>query len=79
MFMVCMMLGSKIFETLIAGRSVEHFLRWVFVASAAALSVPIITQNHYIQLVAFLAFEVCCGIYFPSAVRFYAYLFSLFS
>jgi len=69
LFMVAIMIGSKIFETLIADRPVEHFMRWVFVAASAALAAPILTSNHYVQLAAFCTFEVCCGIYFPSAVR----------
>ena len=67
-FMVCCMIGSKVFEWLIAGRPVEAFSRWVFALSAVALSVPVVTKNHSLQLLAFCVFEVCCGIYFPSAV-----------
>lgn len=65
-FMVCIMIGSKLFGLLVATRPVEHFTRWVFVLSSAALAVPIITQNHNINLAAFCLFEICCGIYFPS-------------
>lgn len=75
-FMVCFMLGSKAFELLTANssaaagfkpRSVEHLARWLFVVSSAALVVPVLTDNHSIQLFAFCMFEVCCGMYFPSA------------
>ena len=68
-FMVCCMIGSKLFETAIAAQPVEAFARWVFGASAIALAVPMVTSNHMAQLVAFCVFEVCCGMYFPSAVR----------
>jgi MFS transporter, MFS domain-containing protein family, molybdate-anion transporter len=67
LFMVAIMIGSKLFESLIANRTVEHFLRWVFVAASISLAIPIVTQNHNMQLLAFCVFEVCCGIYFPSA------------
>ena len=53
LFMVAIMIGSKLFELLIA--------------AAAALAVPILSSDHTLQLAAFLVFEVCCGIYFPSA------------
>ena len=66
-FMVAIMIGSKVFELLIAEQKVEFFMRWVLVAAAAALSVPILTSDHTLQLAAFCVFEVCCGIYFPSA------------
>lgn len=67
LFMVAIMIGSKLFELLIAEQKVEFFMRWVLVAAAAALAVPILTSDHTLQLAAFLVFEVCCGIYFPSA------------
>lgn len=68
-FMVCVMIGSKLFGQLVASAPVEHFCRWLFVASSASLAVPILTSNHYLQLLAFCVFEVCCGVYFPSVVR----------
>lgn len=67
-FMVAVMIGSKAFEALIASRPVEHFLRWVFVAASLALATPVLTSSHTLQLAGFCVFEICCGIYFPSAV-----------
>jgi MFS transporter, MFS domain-containing protein family, molybdate-anion transporter len=68
-FMVCLMLGSKVFEILVGLRPVEHLSRWVFVVASAALALPILTTNHNLVLAGFCVFEVCCGIYFPSVVR----------
>jgi hypothetical protein len=72
-FMASVMIGSKLFESLIASRPVENFTRWVFVLSSLALAMPILTQNHNIQLLAFCVFEVCCGLYFPAVVRCYKF------
>lgn len=69
-FMVCMMLGSKAFEYLVARGPAEDFGRWVFCLSSVVLSTPIFINNHLLQLLAFCVFEVCCGIYFPAVVRF---------
>jgi phage-related holin len=66
-FMVCLMIGSKLFETLVALRPVEHIARWVFVIASAALAVPIVSSNHNLVLAGFCVFEVACGVYFPSA------------
>lgn len=70
-FMVAIMLGSKAFELLVgsgAGQySVENLARWVFVAASLALAVPILTTSHTAVLLAFVVFELCCGLYFPSA------------
>lgn len=69
-FMVAIMIGSKAFEVILAqpGASVEGMARWMFVVAGASLAVPILTSHHTVQLVAMCIFEVCCGIYFPSAV-----------
>jgi MFS family permease len=67
-FMVCLMLGSKLFEIVISIRPVEHLSRWVFLIASAALAAPIVTTNHNVILGGFCVFEICCGIYFPSAV-----------
>ena len=66
-FMVCLMIGSKLFESLVALRPVEHIARWIFVIASASLAVPILSSNHNLVLAGFCVFEVCCGIYFPSA------------
>ena len=66
-FMVCLMIGSKVFEQLVQHRSVEHIARWVFVVASASLAIPILVSSHNLVLVGFCIFEVCCGIYFPSA------------
>jgi len=86
-FMVCIMVGSKLFELLlkaggaggagasplvaaiagVTGTTVEGFTRWVFVAAAASLALPIVTANHTAVLIGFSCFELCCGVYFPAA------------
>lgn len=80
-FMVAIMIGSKLFELLVkpgashgplgflsdfVGTSVESFTRWIFVAGAAALALPIVTGSHMVILLGFSFFELCCGIYFPA-------------
>ena len=67
-FMVCTMIGSKVFELMIQWRPVEHAARWVFVAASAALAVPILFgSSHNLVLAGFCVFEVCCGIFWPAA------------
>ncbi len=66
-FMVCTMIGSKLFELIVAVRPVEHGMRWVFVVASAALAMPILTSNASLLLAGFCVFEVCCGIYWPGS------------
>ena len=68
-FMVCLMIGSKVYEVLVKVRPEEHLTRWVFVVASAALAMPILTSNSTAVFVGFLVFEVCCGIYFPAMGR----------
>lgn len=65
-FMVCIMVGSSIF-TLLVQRStkLESIALIVLAFAMASLSVPIFAVNQYVLLLAFLAFEVSCGLYFP--------------
>jgi MFS family permease len=65
-FMVCLMIGSKLFEIIVKFRPEEHMTRWVFVVASAALAMPILTTNATAVFIGFLVFEVCCGIYFPA-------------
>lgn len=65
-FMVSIMVGSKIFEMVIEKRPVEQLSRWVFLVASIAMAVPVLTANHTLQLAAFCAFEMCCGLYFPA-------------
>lgn len=66
-FMVCTMIGSKVFDLMIQWRPVEHAMRWVFVVASAALAMPILSSSPTLILGGFCVFEVCCGIYWPSA------------
>jgi MFS family permease len=65
-FMVCIMVGSSIF-TLLVQKSIklESIALVVLGFALVSLSVPIFAVNQYVLLLAFLAFEVSCGLYFP--------------
>lgn len=65
-FMVCIMIGSNVFSSVIKTHSVENSARFVMLLAAFALAVPVMFKNHRVNLVAFCVFEVCCGMYFPS-------------
>lgn len=65
-FMVCIMIGSNLFKSLIAWKPVEYFSRYVFLVGAVALAVPVVVNSHAMSLMAFCVFELCCGIYFPA-------------
>jgi MFS transporter, MFS domain-containing protein family, molybdate-anion transporter len=65
-FMVCLMIGSKLYEIITQVRSEEQIMRWIFVISSMALAMPILTSDHTMIFCGFIVFEICCGIYFPS-------------
>jgi len=65
LFMISIMIGSNLLtNTSRVGRP-EFLLRYSLATASACLSVPIFTDSHVLQLVAFCGFEVTCGIYFP--------------
>ncbi|KAA8492112.1 Molybdate-anion transporter [Porphyridium purpureum] len=65
-FMVCMMIGSSLFTVLVSKFAIEKFLR-VCIVLALGVFVNAIALNSLIGVYgSFLAFEVICGIYFPS-------------
>ncbi|KAH8522198.1 hypothetical protein H0E87_002999 [Populus deltoides] len=84
-FMMASMLGSSIASRLMAHSSlkVESYMQIVFVISAAALFLPVITSfllvplekgggisfSGCIQLIGFCTFEVCVGIFWPSIMK----------
>jgi len=65
-FMVCMMTGSSIFTILVAHYKVEVVLRACFLVGVACFLVTLFSSSLLAVYLGFLAFEVICGIYFPS-------------
>ncbi|CAI9737434.1 molybdate-anion transporter-like isoform X1 [Octopus vulgaris] len=66
-FMLCVMIGSYIFKILSQKMPVESFMRYVLIVSAVSLMVPLVFRHHlFILFAAFLVFEVCVGIFWPS-------------
>ncbi|KAL3599224.1 hypothetical protein D5086_007142 [Populus alba] len=85
-FMMASMLGSSIASRLMARSSlkVESYMQIVFLISAAALLLPVITSflvvpsgekgggisfSGCIQLIGFCTFEACVGIFWPSIMK----------
>ena len=65
LFMVSIMVGSNLFADTGKAGAPEFLLRYALAAAAACLAVPLFTNSHLLQLIAFCGFEACCGIYFP--------------
>ncbi|CAI0441799.1 unnamed protein product [Linum tenue] len=77
-FMLASMLGSSVASRLLARSSpkAESYMQIVFLISAAALMLPVITIkgggisfSGCIQLMGFCAFEACVGIFWPSIMK----------
>ncbi|CAN1299686.1 Molybdate-anion transporter, partial [Linum perenne] len=77
-FMLASMLGSSVASRLLARQSpkVESYMQIVFLVSAAALMLPVVTSkgggisfSGCIQLIGFCAFESCVGIFWPSIMK----------
>eukprot|EP00475_Leptophrys_vorax_P014232 TRINITY_DN2062_c0_g2_i5.p1 TRINITY_DN2062_c0_g2~~TRINITY_DN2062_c0_g2_i5.p1 ORF type:complete len:489 (+),score=132.32 TRINITY_DN2062_c0_g2_i5:95-1561(+) len=66
-FMVCVTIGSSLFEFLNAkGWKIENIAGLTFIIGAVSLVLPAVTLNYVVRLVTFFAFELSCGMYFPS-------------
>lgn len=66
-YMVAVMIGSNLFKLLSKHQDCEKFMRGVLVVSAASLSTPFLfPQNQLLIFSAFIIFEVCVGIFWPS-------------
>ncbi|KAL4227163.1 hypothetical protein ACF0H5_015136 [Mactra antiquata] len=66
-FMVSIMIGSSLFKLLSKITKTESFMRLVLFVAAVTLSIPIVFPGNQIFIfVAFLVFEVCVGIFWPS-------------
>ena len=64
-FMASLMFGSQVFGAVTSVISVGSALVVVLAAAAAVLSIPIGTRSVSASFLAFCAFEVCVGTYYP--------------
>jgi MFS transporter, MFS domain-containing protein family, molybdate-anion transporter len=65
-FMLAIMLGSSIFSILISKFNVQRIQQYLLIAAAAIMLVPVFFKSAEVNLFAFMLFEICCGIYFPT-------------
>lgn len=65
-YMTCIMIGASLFGLLIRSYAPDRISRGVLLCAALCLSVPCITTDQQLLFGAFLAFEVCCGVWFPT-------------
>lgn len=65
-FMLAIMLGSSIFSFLITRFPVQRIQQVLLIVAAFIMAVPVITKSAEVNLFAFMLFEICCGIYFPT-------------
>mmetsp|Transcript_69939 Transcript_69939/g.130726 ORF Transcript_69939/g.130726 Transcript_69939/m.130726 type:complete len:485 (+) Transcript_69939:78-1532(+) len=65
-FMVMCMLGSRLFSWLRQEHSLETIGKFMIPVAALCHAVPVFTENVSIRFIAFLVFETCVGIYFPT-------------
>jgi len=67
-FMVCIMIGSRIFNILTQKRQwkVITISLPVFLIATTSMILPIITKNEYVLYWTFAVFEICCGMFFPT-------------
>jgi len=66
-FMLAVMLGSTLFGRISTVYQPAQTLGALLFVAAGALTVPIFVSNASVNLVAFITFEICCGLYFPTA------------
>jgi len=64
-FMVACMGGSSLFAIVSAKTSAETLLMYVFLGSAAALALPLVSSTTPTILASFLLFEAAVGMYWP--------------
>jgi len=65
-FMVMSMLGSRVFALASQSMRVERLGMLTLVVAAACHGAIMVTSSVIIRLIAFLAFEACVGVYFPT-------------
>mmetsp|Transcript_44284 Transcript_44284/g.140914 ORF Transcript_44284/g.140914 Transcript_44284/m.140914 type:complete len:419 (-) Transcript_44284:149-1405(-) len=71
-FMVAVMTGSALSSVLLSGKHAlppENYMRWLYLASAAAMAVPAFDPSEIPMFGSFLAFELCVGVFWPSIGR----------
>lgn len=65
-FMTAVMAGSTLFSYLMRqGYKVERFSIGLFLVAAVALGIPVVTQDLWYRMAAFLLFEACVGMFWP--------------
>jgi len=66
-FMVAVMIGSNLFKLFSKYDDCERFMRYVLLTSAGCLAIPILVPTSQVLIfAAFITFEVCVGIFWPS-------------
>ncbi|ORX49943.1 DUF791-domain-containing protein [Piromyces finnis] len=66
-FMICIMIGSRIFNILMQNEwNVITISLPIFLLGTISMLLPIITMNEHILYWAFALFETCCGVFFPT-------------
>jgi len=65
-YMVSIMIGSSIFSMLCNSWQPEQIAKLVLLTSFVTILVPAFTTNANFLLLAFMVYEVCCGLYFPT-------------
>jgi len=70
--MCSLMLGSMLHTFVTSAKmSIPHPKLLIYTLSAASLcfAIPVVVRDEKVTFWCFCAFEVCCGIYFPSVAR----------
>lgn len=65
-FMVAVMIGSTLFNILSKRMELENLVLYVFVAAGLCLTVAAFVSHGAVILMAFLLFEACVGMFWPS-------------
>lgn len=66
-FMICIMIGSRIFNILTQKQwKVITISLPIFLLGTLSMLLPIVTMNEHILYWAFALFETCCGMFFPT-------------
>lgn len=65
-YMTCVMIGASLFGVLVRSHPPDRISRGVLLCAALCLVVPCLTTDQHLLFAAFLAFEVCCGVWFPT-------------
>lgn len=67
-FMLCIVLGGTAYKQYLKyGGTVEKLGLFVYGVATLALLVPVLVEEHTIQMLSFCVFEVCVGVFWPTA------------